>query len=116
MGAGMNSHLGGRIFNGELPHDEEYKYTVSLQLDGSHVCGSGLFQKGFLITTASCASYIGIGIQKKMKRATAVLGDVNLKKGQRIYILKLAYQTTTAFGSICGISDYDVGVIMVGSS
>ena len=108
-----SSNLEGRIFNGVLSQYEEHKYTVSLQLDGSHICGSGLFQKRFLITTASCAWHIGNGIQNKMKRATAVLGDVNLKKGQRIYILKLAYQTTTSFHSTYPSSDYDIGVIMV---
>ena len=110
-----SSHLRSKILNGDPSQTEEHKYTVSLQLDGSHICGSGLFQKGFLLTTALCAWYIGIGIQKEMKRATAVLGDVNLRKGQRIYILKVAYQCVCSFGSSCPIRDYDIGVIMVGS-
>ena len=81
---------------------------ASLQLDCSHVCSSSIIQLRFLLTTSDCASYIGVGIQVKLQRGTAVLTDLNLKKGQRIDIFKIAYHA--GYRNY----DYDLGVVMVG--
>ena len=80
---------------------------ASLQLNGSHICSSSMFQKGFLISTGECAWHIGNGIQKRMQRATAVVGHFDLKKGQRINILKVAYFSTYYR------HEHEVGIIMV---
>ena len=80
---------------------------ASLQLNGSHICSSGIFQAGFLLTTCECACNIGIGIELEKRRATAVFANPNLKDGRRIDILKIAYYTT------CENFDSETGVIMV---
>ena len=50
---------------------------------------------------------MGIGIKIEKRRATAVFANPNLKDGQRINILKIAYYAT------CKINDFEIGVIMV---
>ena len=116
MRSGVNSsHFKSKIFNGNLAQEGEQNYMASLQLNGSHICSSGFYKKGFLITSALCAWHIGVGIQKEMKRATAVLGDVNLKNGQRVNILKIAYYTQWHVDkSNPPTNEYDSGVVMVG--
>ena len=81
---------------------------ASLQLNGSHVCSSSLFQKGFLLTTMQCALHIGYGIKQKRQKCTAVLGNTNLKNGEIILISKIAYYNN--FGN----DDVDIGIVMVG--
>ena len=80
---------------------------ASLQLNKEHICSSGIFQVGFLLTTGDCAWYIGKGIQKYRKRATAVLTGLNLKSGQRVDIFKVAYYPN--------FEDYEseFGIVMV---
>ena len=85
----------------------EYTYVTSLQLNGSHVCSSGLFKKGFLLTTIECAQIIGIGIEEKLQKATAVLGDSSLRTRQRVDIVKIAYYDTSQY------EKYEIGVVMV---
>ena len=80
---------------------------VSLQLEGSHICSSTLIQKGFLLTARDCARDIGIGIQQKLQKATAVIGDINLKTGQRVNIQKVAFYITRM-----NLKN-EIGVIMV---
>ena len=88
---------------------------VSLQISELHICGSSFFQKKFLLTTVLCAWYIGERITKHQEKATAVLGNPNLKNGQRVNILKMAYPTTfSAFGEPRIKKDNDVAIIMVG--
>ena len=94
--------------NGIPSEEDEYKYMASLQLIKIHICSAGLFQNGFLLTTAMCAHYIGKHIEQRNQRATVVLGDLSLKNGQRIDIWKIAYYKT--FEN----HDYEFGVIMVG--
>ena len=67
-----------------------------------------MIQLGFLLTTGYCAWYIGNGIERELKRATAVLTHLSLKEGQRIYISKIAYYAGHLF------HDYELGVVMVG--
>ena len=87
---------------------------ASLQLNNTHICSSGMFQKNFLITIALCAWHIAYAMDNKNQKATAVLGNINLKNGQRVNILKIAYQSSCKiFGSTRPSSDYDVGVVMV---
>ena len=80
---------------------------ASLQLSGNHVCSSGIFQKGFLLTTSECAWHIGYGIVERFQKATAVLGGLDLKTGQRIDIYKVAYFLDYHH------FDYRIGIIMV---
>ena len=91
--------------NGKPSNKGEHKYLASLQLNGKHICSSGLFKEGFLLTTSECASYIGHGIQKCNQSATAVFGDE--KTEQRINILKVAYFSTYK------LYEFELGVIMV---
>ena len=107
-------HLKSKIFTGETANYGEHKYMASLQLNDSHICSSSMFKRGFLLTANICAWYIGDNIRNKLKKGTAVLGNLNLKKGLRVNILKLAYYT------IIGLDDgirtrriNDVGIIMV---
>ena len=97
-----------KISNEKPSYREEYKYIASLQLNGFHICNSGMFREGFLLTTGDCAHNIGKGIQMKQQRATAVLANPNLKDGQRINILKIAYYSTYS------TYEFEIGVIMVG--
>ena len=63
---------------------------------------------GFLLTTGDCACKIGKGIKKERQRATAVLANINLKDGQKINILKIAYYSSYHR------YESEIGVIMVG--
>ena len=102
-----------KIFNGESPQ-EEYKYIASLQLNDSHICGSSMIQKGFLLTSSQCAWCIGHGIEREMRRATAVIGNTKLKNGQRVNILKIAYFINGHSNhTIWSKNDQDVGLVMV---
>ena len=87
---------------------------ASLQLNGLHICSSGMFQNGFLLTTNICAWYIGEGIEEDLQRGTAVLGNSDLKIGQKINIFKIAYVTEFYTSSRRPRNDHDVGLIMVG--
>ena len=110
----ISSQMGSKIFQGERVGSEKVKYMVSLQLNSSHVCSSGMFQRGFLLTTSMCAWYIGNSIEEKYQKATAVVGNLNLQNGQRVNILKLAYLSyNTSTISTCPTKDDDVGVVMV---
>ena len=67
------------------------------------------------MTTSLCAWFVGNGIEKNNQRATAVIGNSNLQKGQRINILKVAYPSVCdIYGAKCPRHDYDVGIVMVG--
>ena len=62
-----------------------------------------------------CAWYIGQGIEQRLQKATAVLGNSNLKNGQRINILKIAFQSHCSIkNSTCPRNDNDAAIIMVG--
>ena len=78
---------------------------ASLQVNNFHICSSGLFRKGFLLTTGQCSRYIENYIT--FDKATAVIGDLNLNKGQRVDLLK------TKYCSKCDYNDDDIGVISV---
>ena len=103
-----------KILLGETIEGGAHKYMASLQLNGSHICGSSMFQRKFLITTALCAWFIGKSIEKKKEKATAVLGNSNLLRGQRVFICKIAYLTSFGMSiSTRPFDDYDIGVVMV---
>ena len=95
------------MLNGSPADPKKYKYMASLQLNDVHICSSGLFKIGFLITSADCTEYIGKYIVRNLQRATAVLGDTNLKNGQRVNILKIAYYSSIK------LYDFEVGIVMV---
>ena len=88
------------------PANQKHTYVASLQLNGQHICSSGLFQEGFLLTTGACALYLIHGMTLNNETGTAVLGNSNLKKGQRVLILEISQASTM------GIDD-DFGVVMV---
>ena len=99
------SLLKSKLSNGEPTIEKQYTFVASLQLNGDHICSSGLFQKDFLLTTGNCAIVLLNGMTKKNKTGTAVIGDSSLKKGQRVIILNVAYSKNDAF----------IGVVMVSS-
>ena len=103
-----SSHIERKILNGKSAKEDEHTYIASLQLNGEHVCNSVLFQKDFLLTAGACASRVLVGMIKENKTGTAVLGNSNLRKGERAIILEI----THAYHSKC--SDSSVGVVMVG--
>ena len=80
---------------------------ASLQLNGHHVCSSALIKKGFLLTAGQCLRYIGQRIRIHHQKNSAVLGDRDLRSGQRINVLKLAY-----IGNDNWFGD-DAGLVMV---
>ena len=80
---------------------------ASLQLDSKHICSSGMFQTGYLLTTLDCALLIEKGILIKMNKGTAVLGSSKLTTGQRVDIERIRY---TSQGKIFS---YHVGIIKV---
>ena len=80
-----------KICKGKPAGEGEYTFVVSLQLNGVHICSSGFFQKGFLLTLRSCASYMLNCINKKMKTGTALFGDSDLKKGQKALIKDISF-------------------------
>ena len=109
-----SSQLESKIFNGKPASNGEYKYIASLQLDKQHICSSGLFKKGFLLTTAECSWRIENGMRHKGQTATAVLGDINLQKGKRVRILKAAYSEYFIIHDPLYLNNFrDLGVIMV---
>ena len=88
----MNSSLPeSRIVLSETAGQGEHKCMASLQLDGKHICGSGMFRKGLLLTTGECTWHIKNNLNRSTKKATAVLGNTNLKKGQRIDIIEAVH-------------------------
>ena len=107
------SPLKSKVLNG-IPAEEEYKYLASLQLDGKHICSSGLFKEGYLLTSGDCAWFIGESIKNGRQRATAVLGNLNLQKGQRIDVKIISYFKEVGIDyATRPNSNYEVGVIMV---
>ena len=107
MDAKINSsYLESKIIGGTSAR-EEHTYVASLQLNGIHICASGLFQERFLLTIGPCASYMLDGINNKNKTGTAVLGNVNMRKGQRADILNILYISHEAN------DERNVGVVMV---
>ena len=93
---------------GKPAKQDEQTCIASLQLNGDHICSSALFQEGFLLTAGVCASYMLDGMKKNNKTGTAVLGNSNLRKGQRVIIFEILYT--------CKRENYDesIGVVMVG--
>ena len=83
---------------------------ASLQVDNYHICSSGLFKKGFLLTTAECSEYIASCVNQEKRKGTAVLGGLNLKDGQRVNLLHFAYTANDKSYKYHG----DVGIVMVG--
>ena len=83
---------------------------ASLQLNGYHVCSSVLFKQGFLLTAGDCSRYIARHMNQGKKKHTAVLGDRDLKAGQRVNVLKLAHIDRSV-----SYQD-DIGMVMVGQS
>ena len=103
-----------KIFNGYPAKHEEYKHVASLQLNGSHICSSGLFKERFLLTTGECAWYMGVGIKDRKEKGTAVFGALYLKDGQRINIFKVAYLDGSEFFDTMRVkNNYEIGVVMV---
>ena len=100
----------GKIFHLRLAEKNEFKYMASLQLNGHHVCSSALFKKGFPLTAGECLRHIAQRIKQEKQKNTAVLGDRDLKAGQRVNVLKLAH--------IDRVATYqaDIGMVMVGQS
>ena len=97
-----------KIIKGKFSERAEYNSIASLQVDGKHICSSGLFKKGFLLTAGECAIYIEDCAVLEKQKATAVIGDMHLNKGKRIDIVGYAHFTKH------GVYDNDIGVIMVG--
>ena len=56
---------------------------ASLQINRTHICGAGMFQLGLLISTAKCVA----DIKQELNMADAVMGNVDLKEGERLGIL-----------------------------
>ena len=102
-----SSRFESKVLNGELAKKGGHRYMASLQLNEKHICSSGIFQTGFLLTTGHCAFNMGQGIETSQKKGTAVLADLNLKNGQRIDIFKVAYFSSYE------LYDFEIGVIMV---
>ena len=86
-----SSFFESKIFKGQPAGEGEYTFLVSLQLNGVHICSSGIFQKGFLLTLRSCASYMLNCMNKQMKTATAVFGNSDLKKKQTALIKEISF-------------------------
>ena len=86
---------------------EKHTYIASLQLNGKHICSSGLFQEGFLLTTGKCALNILNSMIKKRQTGTALLGGSDLKTGQRVVILDISYTSARE------MDDYNLGLVMV---
>ena len=95
------------------PANDEYKSMASLQLDGKHICSSGIFHEGFLATTGQCAWNIKYGMLD-YRKATAVLGESDLKKGQRVTIVKVTYDSRFEMSNERHRnSNFDLGVVKV---
>ena len=106
--AGVNSsHFESKIFDGNPARKGEYTFIASLQLNEVHICTSGFFQRGFLLTTKSCGIHMLDGMTKKHKTGTAVIGNFNLKQGQRTIILEILYPSIK-------YKQESVAVVMVG--
>ena len=87
---------------------------ASLQLDNVHSCSSSFFQRNFLLTTGECAFTIRRGMKVEKKNGTAVVGNLNLKYGQRVQILKIKYHCGFDTRLSISLDTYcDAGVIMV---
>ena len=71
---------------------------TSLQINRTHVCGAGMFQLGFLVSTARCV----IHIRQELSISDAVIGNVDLNEGERLGILD------------CDFHEALIGVIKVG--
>ena len=91
---------------------------ASLQLNGHHVCGSGIFSENSLVTSGQCVDYIKEQIKNTSQRATAVLGHVDLSKGNIYDIQNLVYHPDYKIwkgprrGSLN--LNYDFGIVLVG--
>ena len=102
-----SSHLESKILYGRHVAKQKHKYIASLQLNGVHICSSGFFQEGFLLTTGTCAYNMLKGMTKEGQAATALLGDSDLEKGRRVVILDVSYTSKKK------LDDYDLGLVMV---
>ena len=110
-----SSHLESKLFEEESAKVRGHDYMASLQLDGKHICSSGLFKVGFLLTTGECAWNIENGMTHEHKKATAVLGNNNLRDGQKIDILKIVLHPQFRINYPSRSNNYcDYGIAMVG--
>ena len=108
-----SSQLKSKIING-VRGAEENRHIASLQLNNIHICSSGLFAVDYLLTTGKCAWHIENGMQKKFQKGTAVVGNTDLRRGQRINIFKVGYHHRFQIYNLLRLNNiYDVGVIRV---
>ena len=56
-----------KILHGKPASQEQHTYIASLQLNDKHICSSGLFQEGFLLTSGTCAYYMMNSMTEKGK-------------------------------------------------
>ena len=108
---GINSfQLQSKLINAEAKEDGKHLYMASLQKNDMHICSSGIFRKGFLISTAHCAGLIEYAINTN-ESVSAVLGHDNLDKGMRYDILGVKLHQKYLNG--VKFYNYDIGVVMV---
>ena len=110
-----SSELESKILNGRIANKAEYKYVASLQLNSSHICNSAHFQVGFLLSTGKCVWTIENGMAYRNQKGTAVIGDLNLKKGKRINVLSFAYHPRFRYNRQTDFGIHsDLGIVKVG--
>ena len=108
------SHLSSKIIGGRDGEKEEYSYMASLQVNEMHICGAGMFQPGFLISSAQCLDEMMKRLKFNLRRGSAVIGHPYLTKGERCDILGLKVHPNFNTSKILEkIRNYDVGVVMV---
>ena len=91
---------------------------ASVQLNSRHICTSGIIFEDLLITAAQCTCYIEEKMAKS-QHGSAVLGHVDLNKGDRYDIQDVKHHENYSCKNM-GIRrnkekmHYDVGIILVG--
>ena len=115
------SQLESKIYNGKDAQEGTHEYMASLQLEGHHICSSGIIADNLLISSGQCVEYIESKIKHTAKLAWALLGHVELNKGERYDIQNLMYHPSYIHVHyLTKVKtrdyDYDVGIVMVGRS
>ena len=113
MHLGSNSaQMEGKILTGNLPENQKNQlFMASLQINRTHICGAGMFQLGYLISTDACVKKI----RKGRYAADVVMGHNDLDKGERLEILDLRinrmYFGILRVGKLCIFNSFVINLI-----
>lgn len=103
-----------RVKGGIYAQPGEFRYQVSVQLDGEHVCGGALIDARHVITAASCLTPIINNPQVLIPKTKVLAGTINLKKdGYLNNVSRVSVHPDYKYNKLWESFMNDIGVIHV---